>query len=423
MDKRPETMTEQERLLEIQFAHASRNRASDILSMVLTLGIVFALAIAFFVIPDVEFSEAENRYLRQTPRISSSSSDSLVERIKSGKLIDRLLSGEFTAEVAEYYADQFPMRDAFVGLKGATEIAMLKGENNGIVVGRDGYIIERNDYPNLDYLRKNVTSLGEFAAKLDDAEIPLTLAFAGRSVDVLVDKLPALYPTGRSESAWATLTSEVEKIVTADRISLLDTFADASSFEHQIYYRTDHHWTSWGAYYAYRDIAMSLGVEPLDESELTVEVASDEFYGTTWSKAGMKWVAPDELLYLRYSGDENFTVKIADNGSELVGFYDRSYLDKKDKYSSFISGNNALVYVTKTGAESENRPKLLLVKDSFSHSMVPFLAYHFDLVIVDNRYYKQSTLELAASEGVDGVLVLVNLASLTDSNLFGMLAY
>lgn len=156
-----------------------------------------------------------------------------------------------------------------------------------------------------------------------------------------------------------------------------------------------------------------MGEEIAPIESYTREVVSDAFFGTTWSTAGMSWIAPDTMEYFRFAGDTDFTTTILDNGTSFAGFYDRSYLSKKDKYSSFIGGNNALVTVTKNG--DADRPTLLLVKDSFAHSAVPFLAQHYDLVIVDIRYYKKSTAALIDEYGADRVLVLYNIDSLTSS--------
>jgi hypothetical protein len=186
----------------------------------------------------------------------------------------------------------------------------------------------------------------------------------------------------------------------------------------QLYYKTDHHWTTLGAYYAYVEIIKSFkeeNMEPLPLSAFTREIASDEFYGTAWSKAGMKWIPPDVMEYFRYEGDEDFVTAIIDKNESFSGFYDRSYLELKDKYSSFISGNNARVDITKKQNPGDPpRPKMLLAKDSFGHSIAPFLAIHYDLIILDYRYYKKSAAQLVFDEKIDRVLFLHNLGNLSE---------
>ena len=164
-----------------------------------------------------------------------------------------------------------------------------------------------------------------------------------------------------------------------------------------------------------------MGVEPKEFDFFNPEPVSDEFYGTTWSSAGMKWIEPDEMYYLRYDGDDSdYVTTIVDTNTSFNGFYDRSYLDKKDKYASFISGNNALVTIEKVNNVEEGRQKILLVKDSYAHSLAPLLAVHFDLVIVDLRYYKESTINLYVEENCDQALVMSYLGSVCEANVFEM---
>jgi len=423
MNKRPETMTEQDRLLDLQEKVADKSRPVDMISIIIMLIVTFGLGAAIYIIPDAEFSEQENRYLQQFPRIQSNYSGSFIERIGAGKFLDRLIDGDFTSEMADYYADQFPMRDLFVGIKGLGETLALKGENNGVVIGSDGYIITRDDYPNSGIVKKNTDGILAFADDAAELGIPYTVAIAGRTADVMTDKLPSLFPAYRADNVWDDFEAMINGNENINYVSLRDPLRrmNESGETPQLYYRTDHHWTSWGAYYAYRALSETMGFEPLDFSLLSEEIAAVDFFGTTWSSAGLKWIEPDTMLFLRWEGDTDYTTTIDDSGKSFAGFYDRSYLDVKDKYSTFISGNNALVHVTKNGGE--NREKLLVIKDSFAHSMVPFLAYNYDLVIIDPRYYKLSVAELAANEGVDGVLVLCNMATMTGTNVFGILDF
>ena len=191
--------------------------------------------------------------------------------------------------------------------------------------------------------------------------------------------------------------------------------------EEQMLYKTDHHWTSFGAWRGYCETVKRMGGEPYPLSAFEPELVSDSFYGTTWSSGGMKFVSPDKMYYLRYEGDEDYTTTITDNGKVFDGFYDMEYLTKKDKYSSFISGNNALVKVEKKNGDG--REKLLIIKDSYAHSLVPLLARHYDLVIVDTRYYKKSVRALALDEGCDAVLINAYFGTFTSSNIFSMLKY
>ena len=407
-------------LFALQMRVADSAKGSDRVGMALFLAFLFVLGALIFIIPDKEFSEQENRALQGLPQLQSKFDGNLIERIQAGKFLDKYFSGDFAEDVGDYYSDQFPARDFFVGLKGVTEIAMLKGENNDVVLGRDGYLLSRMDNPNVENVLKNYDASAAFADRMKEDGITVTFAAAGRVIDIAEDKLPALYPVNVLHQPWEALNAHAAETQTDMLyLDLCTPLKAASEAGEDVMYRTDHHWTTHGAYLAYVELMTLWGMEALPESAFTVEVVSDAFYGTAWRNAGMKWIEPDTMEYYRFAGDENYTMTIHDDGTVMEGFYDRSYLEKTDKYSSFISGNHAYVTVEKNG--DEDRERLLLVKDSFGHSLAPFLAYHFDLEIVDLRYYKASTAALARDTGCDRVLMINNMDSLTSAATLGML--
>ena len=421
MDTRPEKMTEQEELLELQLRASKQAKIFDIFSIVTIFGIIFLFAVLMFVIPDKDFSEDENRVLQQFPALSSD--------IDGTGKFDRFLDGVFTEEIAVYYADQFPLRDYFIGIKGIVEIGLFKRENNGVILANSGYLVPRENITDLERLHENTDSAAVFADVMKQMDIPFNLAVAGRTFDVLQDYLPANFPRSKSNNIWDYIKALSDLSSQLKYINLLKPIQDRLIVKpEQLYYKTDHHWTTLGAYYAYAELMKTFKedeAQPL--SFFTRETVSDSFYGTTWSKAGMKWVEPDKIEYFRYEVDEDYITEIVDTGKTFDGFYDRSYLEIKDKYSSFIGGNNGRVDVTKKdGGNDENgepRKKLLLMKDSFAHCIVPFLAYHYDLVILDMRYYTESVARLVVSENIDRVLILNNVENLMNTNLYGILNY
>lgn len=429
MDKRPEKLTEQDKLLDVQFKLRDKTRMIDIFTVAVMLIILYSITIMMFIIPDKEFSEQENRYLQQYPAASSKFEGSLTERIQAGKFLDRLIDGKFTAEISDYFADQFPMRNVFVGIKGLTEIAMLKQENNNIVAGSDGYIIKRDDYPDYEAVDNNLDAILSFSQALEALDIPYTIAMAGRPVDTLQRYLPAAFPRFHTDDLWEHFKA---RIMSDDYIQYVDLLTPLrqkiDSEDEQIYYRTDHHWTTYGAWLGYTEIMKAIGTEPLPLDAFDIEEASSEFYGTTWSSAGMKWIKPDSMYYFRFDFDDtDYTTTIEDTGVSFNGFYDRSYLDRKDKYSSFIGGNNACVTIEKTknteNTTVEERETMLLIKDSFAHSIAPFLAYHYDLVILDLRYFKTPVIDFVQQRGVDRVLIMNYMGSITSINVFGILKF
>jgi len=273
-----------------------------------------------------------------------------------------------------------------------------------------------------------VSALKAFSASERGKGVSVVTALAGRSIDVLESKLPALFDPKSNQVILSTLADSMGDEPYIDLLAPLKEKADAGE---DVYYRTDHHWTTLGAYYAYQVIAPSLGVDAYPLDSFKAENASEEFFGTTWSAAGMKWIKPEPLQFFRYEGDELFTTEemvknkefnleentdsvpylVVKDGGKLPSLYDTSFLQKKDKYSAFLGGNKALVRVTWNDTPRET---LLIVKDSYAHSLAPFLARHFDLLLVDLRYFDGSVSELIEQEGVKKVLFLYNVANLCD---------
>lgn len=410
MDRRPEVLTEQNRLLDIQFSIKDKTRILDLVSVILAAVFILSFGIAIFVLPKKEFSEQENRYLQTLPNIT----------------LKRLLTDNKTSEeIGEFYADQFPMRDIFVGIKSMGELGQLKAENNGVVLGKRGYIIKRGDHPSRETIANNLSSAALFGKRMEELGVGFTAAIAGRSVDVLHKYLPPVYPRDLSDDIWEFVGECADEFPEGSYVNLraeLKTLIDGGE---PLYYRTDHHWTTLGAFYGYSAIAAKLGYgASVKLSDYTVSTASDSFYGTTWSSSGMKWIKPDTIEFFDYEGSKDYRVEIADTGEIIEGFYDLSYLDVKDKYSVFIGGNNARVDVYKADASGKRIPgreTMIVIKDSFAHALAPFLAREYDLVLIDLRYYKKSVRELVAETGAAETLIMMNLDSLAESNVLSIL--
>lgn len=365
-------------------------RPCDIISILGLLMIIYGFAVTMIVTPDKDFSKAENRSLQTLPKFS----------------LENLTSGRYTSEMSAYCADQMPFRDTFVGTKGIIETVMLKNENNSVLLGKNQTLIAKDDYTDFAAADKNTEAINRFASSLD---VPVWTAIAGRSQDILINATPSLYPARNiSDKAFAYVNSS---ITDANRIDILSPLRARSEEGEYVYYRTDHHWTTLGAYYAYVEIMNGFGLEAYSIDRFTRETVTEEFYGTTWSKAGMKWIAPEPIEFFRYDGDETLELKIGNNVTS--GVYDRSYLEKKSKYSTFIGETfaSASIYPAESSPlNSDRREKLLIVKDSFSHSVVPFLALHFDIELIDLRYYKASTVTgFVEQNGISRVLILCSL--------------
>ena len=363
------------------------------LLLLITLSlIIIAFSISFFTKEAKSFSEEENRSLQAFPKFS----------------LSKLFEGTYTEQLHDFYSDQISLRSIMIELKAGTELAMGKNENNSIILGKDGYLIDKNEYTeeNYAFLQENIKKISDFQQELKDSGISASTVLVPRKIDVLTDKLPPYYSTERNQNAWNYVTDD-------GILTLTDALTEAQKNGTEVFYKTDHHWTSEGAYYAYLELGKVLGYTPLSLESFNLTVADEAFFGTTYSKSGFFSASPDTLEIPENSSDHITTV--VDTDVSFEGFYDFSYLAKKDKYSTFISGNNAHVSVCDT--ESEDKEKLLLVKDSFSHALVPYLAQHYNLEIIDLRYYTDSLSDFIEENDIKNVLFIYGLDTLASADI------
>ena len=396
----------------------------NIVTSVLFAAFLLIFTVLFVLTPDADFSEEENRSLTTFPKFTWK----------------RLLDGSFSSDINEYFADQFPLRDTLVGIKGVTETLLLKGENNGVLLGDDGQLAVRlfDSYksrlertPDMDYyypenIDVSVEALNAFAKSSD---VPVTTMIPPRTVDIASSAFE--YPTEISDRLDTQLAESIvpEAGYIAD---LRKRMEDMYSHGEYVYFRTDHHWTTYGAYIAYTLLMQEWGMndEILPPESFTVETV-ENFYGTTWSRAGYKFIGPDTLEVWTYGNEDDFTttcyaekqVKGEDGKPTVVkeatksfsGWLNREYLTKKDKYAAFLDGTHNEQTVFRNN--ETGRPRLLIAKDSFANTMVPFLAQHFDLVIVNLAGRMTDLTSYAEEYGCDRVLIVWNRANLIENNI------
>ena len=357
---------------------------SMFLILTLFLGLI---GIMHITMPDRTFSESENRVLEQRPQFS----------------IKNLLSGKYTERFEKYISDQFPGRDLWIGIKSDAERAIGKKENNGVILGKDGYLFQKFDTPNKDDMEAKLESLNSLASSLKNIDSYFMLV--PNSIKILEEKLPAHIPIEDQKRYIDRIQNSI-----VNEINFVDVYeALYAKKDEYIFYKTDHHWTSHGAYYAYRTLAQAMGFTPLDLGDFDIITVTDSFYGTLYSKSGFRRIEPDSIeIYIPKTPGE-YTVEYVEEGITNDSLYNMDNLKKKDKYTIFLDGNHPEVRIT-TSAGS-NR-KLLMIKDSYAHSIVPFLACHFDeIYMIDPRYYSGDIKAIALENSITDILVLYNAAT------------
>ena len=327
------------------------------------------LGLLHLLLPDRTFSPVENRNLKQLPAFSWSA----------------LADGSYTAGLETYLADQFPLRDSWMGLKTRYERLLGKREFHGVYLCGDTLISKVSDASRGD---RNLDFLHELTEKTD---LPVYVGLIPTAAEIWREKLP-------EGAASFDQLAYLERARESGGIWVDMAGALAAHAGEPIYYRTDHHWTSLGAYYGYAALMEAMGEPPAPLGQ--AETVSRDFYGTLYSTSGIHWLQPDTIERYVPAG----SVSVEDvHGGQTHGLYVDSFLAEKDKYASFLGGNAPLYIVRNPGAPLG---KLLVVRDSYSDSLAPFLSQQFsEIHLLDLRYYRTGVAQYAEENGMDMIFV------------------
>lgn len=346
-----------------------------------TVAVFLLFIVSFFVISftteDKVFSEEENRYLQGMPAFSW----------------EDVFSGDFMMDFETYITDQFPLRDTWVALKSKVESLLGKQENNGVYFASDGSLINRLETPDFSRVDTNIAAINKL---IENMNIPVYLAVIPDAGLVWSEKLP----NGAPNYDQLQLLSYINTNLTSGYIDIYSTLEEHE--DEYIYYRTDHHWTTYGAYLAYVALGEAMGFDALpypDETDFVASVGG--FYGTIYSSSGVRDVEADIVDLV--VNDENMTVWV-NNGTGFIekDMYEMSYADEKDKYMLFFEGNQPIIKI-----EGEGEGKLLIIKDSFANSLAPFLAQNYaEVHMIDLRFMKESVADYVNANEIDEVLLV-----------------
>lgn len=344
---------------------------------------VFAILLA--VVPKRTFSEQENRYLADAPKFT----------------LEGLFSGKFTESFEKYVTDQFFGRDLWVSGKAAAERILGKTENNNVFLCSDNTLIERYSKPDPELVTTNINAVNALAEYAD-----VYLALIPGSAAVWSSRLPANADCEDQLSVIEEIYSR-SNAVNIDLSGVLLAHSDED-----IFYRTDHHWTSLGAYYGSCALLEAFGKSYMPLSSFSPETVSEEFYGTAWSSSGATWIPPDSIQIYVPQGEAVITNY--PHGEPTEGtLYDMSKLEVKDKYSMFCGGNTPRLHI-ETGCAG---PKLLVLRDSYFDSELPFLLNSFsEIDVLDLRYFRTSISDFISENSIDTVLVMYSVTNFTTDN-------
>ena len=334
------------------------------------------VALSFF--PADRYSATEKRYLADLPTTDTAS----------------LFDGSYTAALDTYATERLPFRAPLRQAYAAFRILSGSQEAGDVLLCRDGSLAKRITI-NERLLFKNLKAIQQWKAQYGDA---LTVAVAPCRIMMREEVLPALYDTAENHRIWQTVAESCPYAVLFPELNRDDCW-----------YRTDHHWTTKGAYLAYKSLGKALGYTPLAESAFEIETVCSTFYGTSHAAAGLPLIAADSVQLYRSTSEKDCRVEIDGASPAFSGFYDFEKLQSKDEYGIFFGGNHGVMTVEAQG----ERPRLLVIKDSFANALLPFLAEHYDLTVIDPRYTAKDLGGYIAQ--ADRILLLCGMQTLCET--------
>lgn len=363
----------------------------------LLVGAVILFVVLGVALPDRDFSENENRKLAAFPEITLAS-------VADGSVLQNL---------GDYVADQFPLRDMWISLNLWMNRTLGWQEASGVYFCADDYLIQVPSAPNEEQHSRNLAAISAFAAAHEELNTVMTIV--PNAVAIHADKLPEYVPARDQMVDLAHIRGSVTGVNFVDVTQKLLDHNDE-----ELYYRTDHHWTSLGASYAFEEIAPALNIQAPSRYAYEIYTVSNSFEGTLSSKSGSHGVKDRVEIFVPET-DIEYYVTYGDDKNGICSMYSREALDNKDHYTVFFGGNYGRVDITTT---ADTGRVLLVFKDSYANCFMQFLYPYFDhIVMIDPRYYYDNVENVLKSEGVTDVLYLYNLDTfLGDTSLADVLA-
>lgn len=363
------------------------------------LGLGFAVLLAGFTAAnyfhkDTAFSDTENRMLQQKPVFSWAD----------------LADGRFMGNFGKYQTDQFIFRREWIRLQTAADRLLGKNKSGDVYLG-EGQLLEEPSKLS-ENVWENLDAIGAFCRNQTGVKCYLMLVPDAASVQR--EKLPAYAPVADQAEQLEEIRSYLEKKENpVTEIPLYEMLREHR--EESLYYRTDHHWTTLGARYAYQSVAGQMGLPGAENGEeKKLYPVSDSFQGTLAARSGYR--VPDDTIEVYWPDqEEELVVTYVQEQTKSASLYAAEKLKTRDKYGMFLNGNHPLTEIRTMASTGR---KLFLIKDSYANCFVPFLTGDFEeIVLVDPRYYYDSAEKLMKQYGFTDVLFLYNLNTFLEDDV------
>lgn len=349
--------------------------------------LLLGLAIANLVWPKRDMIELENRKAAQFPAFS----------------VEALLDGRWQSGFARWMQDQFLLRDAWINTqRAADEIVFQKAEEGGILLGKDQWMFTKLftiDDATRQQTAKNVQAVAEFAARYPGK---VTFLLAPSASVIYPEALPAGAPMADENALLDDIFAQVGE--SAAVIDLREPFT--ARRDEYLYFKTDHHWTTNGAYRAYEQFCALKGLTPFDR-DVHEAVTVEDFQGTHYSATRLWNVENDTITYYPLPNQMtiyNITGEAQYEPMTTENLINTDKFATRDKYAAFLDGNNGYSVI-----EGDGEGSILVVKDSYANSFIPYLTANYEKIgVVDFRNFKYGLDSTIEREGYDEVLILYN---------------
>ncbi|MFC1953739.1 DHHW family protein [Chloroflexota bacterium] len=330
---------------------------------------IFIIVICGLTVPGLfkepaEISISERRKLAQSPEIS----------------FEAIINGSFTEGYRDFLQDQAVLREDFRAIKSFVERKiLLKKENNEV------YIVNNNLYDkfygiNQRYIERAATLIDNIVGSINSDNIYLS---------IIPSKAQMLDRSKYLLSNQNLISDYLKQNVNAEYVDLMGL---ATKGNENLFYATDHHWTTEGAIQAYKILITAMGYEPIDEYDF--ELATDSYIGSYYGKAAVTSIEKDPIYLAHNEYLDNMTVRryeTLDDFQDFDSIYFRDKIGSLDPYDAFIGGLGPITVIENDRVQSDE--ELIMFKDSYSHSLAPFLAQHFKKVtLFDLRYVRKELI-------------------------------
>ncbi len=374
-----------------------KGRTEGLIGKIFILCLILVM-IVNFIVPDKKKSDEENRMLESMPRLSLTS----------------ITTGDFMEQWEAYMSDQFVGRNVWRQLKVGFDRLGGSSMENGVYIGKDGQLLEDIALPDDGQYSANIDAIKSFAETYSD--IPVTVMLVPDAASILSSSLPAF----ASVEDQRQMFSMVERGL-GDSVNWVDVYSILNSRKaEKLYYKTDHHWTTQGAFYVFRETAAGFGIEGDVSDDYVSYTVTDSFNGVLAAKSGVGLNEKESIeIYVPASGDDDVVVNYVDEAKKTSSLYDSSKLETRDKYAVFFGGNTSVMDI-KTVSPSSKR--LLVVKDSFANCFIPFLTpYYREIVVVDPRYYSGTMKDIMDTYRITDTLIMYSGNTfVTDNHISGV---